>query len=189
MKEKVIYWLLLPLLVGCSVNVDQAFKEENFKPNTNYAPLSLYYNGHPIFSIGQTLASLDTTMTYKKNEADKYYHSPESVTDYICYDNGLTVWLDNEAISGGIQFSADNDQDRIFRVIGYWTFNMPIDSEKLEEAKKKFCIAFFPVLTNKIEFREGWQQTVEHSTYEELFELKRNEKLNMWVISYKVILT
>ncbi|MFT5823552.1 MAG: hypothetical protein ACI8ZM_004814 [Crocinitomix sp.] len=186
MNKNIFFCTLIVLLCACSVTVEQAFENEGFNSETNYEPLSLHYNGHPIFSIGQTLESIDSSLSYENNNSDKYHHSLENITDHICHDSNLTIWLDNGYASGSLQFSSDNEQNRIFRIIGFWNFDLPDDSEVKDETNQQFCSKFFPILTNKVEFKEGWEQIIEHPNFKEVFKLKKNQKHDVWVLSYKV---
>ncbi len=185
MKKTLLYFLIL-ILAGCSINVDQAFEKENFDPNKEYEPLSLHLKGQPIFSIGQKLASINSSLSIQKDESGKYHQSPQSITDYICHDRNLAIWFNTGSISGSIQFSSDNEQNRIFRCIGFWMFNLPNNTKNLNEAKQRFSKEFFPALVGKINFKKDWRQTIEHPNYREIFKLKRNKKLDSWVLSYEV---
>jgi len=186
MSKFIIFSFFIVFFWSCAVSVEQAFEEEAFDSEITYEPLNLQYKGHPIFSIGQTLRILDSTMHYQKNTSGKYHLSPESITDYSCHDSNLTVWLGASYVSGNIQFSTDNDQNRIFRIIGFWTFNFKDNDSMKNEANQQFCATFFPVLKNKVVFKKGWKQTIEHPNFQEIFKSKYNNKLDLWVISYEV---
>lgn len=186
MTKNILYFFIFPFILSCSVGVEQAFERENFDPNKEYEPLSLQYNGHPIFSIGQKVKTIDSLITYKKNTSDKYHHSPKNITDYISTDSNLTIWIDTSYVAGSIQFSVDNTRGRVFRTIGYWTFNFPNDSLIMNELKTQFSSKFFPVLKNSIQFKKSWNKVITHPNFKENFKLKLNKKLNLWVLSYEV---
>ena len=59
--------IILFLLISCSVDIEQAFKKENFNPIINYEPLSLHYNSSPLLSIGGSILSIDSNIKYQKN--------------------------------------------------------------------------------------------------------------------------
>ena len=181
--RKFLLSILSLTILGCSLTTEEAFEKENFKPAITYSPLSLKYKDKPIFSIGTPLDSLSKSMEYKINKSDKYHHSPESITDYICHDQNLTIWLDTGYVSGSIQFSSDNKSNKIFRLLGFWNFDTP-NNEVSASTINQFTSKFFPILNGKLEINNGWSYSVNHQHFQELFNL--NLKNNLWVLKYEV---
>lgn len=151
----------------------------------NYQALSLNFNGKPIFSIGQKLTEIDSTLSYQIDPNSGYQDYFPTVKDYMTTEDKLSVHKigKHSYINGILYFSADQKSQRIFNVSGTWGF-LSYENGIMEKMKIWLTENLFPKLKNKFEFKDNWNYKIENQNQIEHFELNKNK--DSWILNYEV---
>ena len=167
--------------------LDSIFIVENFRPETSYAPISLYYKSKPLLTPGQKTEDLPNNFSYRPDPNSDYQDYYNLIIDYLSLDDNLSIELSSGSINGIIFFSADRLEKRIFNVTGHWTIDMDIDDDSKYEINQAICNRLFPDLKDKIEFIDDWNYSINHQNHSEIFKLKAPDKNGgRWTLSYSV---
>ena len=168
------------------VVLDSILKSEKFRGSFLYQPLSLYYNGQPVFSIGQQVTEIDSTFSFRYDPNMNYEGFENIITDYLSTDDNFTIDIDGHSyISGILFFSKIKKSKQIFNVSGSWSFNL-LKPEIKQKALDLFTKNLFPILKNKIQLVNNWSFDYESENQIEHFKLKLNENSNNWILVYEV---
>ncbi len=165
--------------------LDSIYRIEKLDTMANYQPLSLNFNGKPIFSIGQRLTEIDSTLSYRIDSNLDYQDYFPTVKDYITTEDKLSVYKigKHSYINGILYFSADQKSQRIFNVSGTWGFQV-YENGIIEKMEIWLTENLFPELKNKFEFKDKWNYKIENQNQIEHFELNKNK--NSWTLNYEV---
>jgi len=165
--------------------VDSIYQAENLNINSSYKPLSLNFNGKPIFSIGQKLTEIHSTLNYRIDPNSDYQDYFPTIKDYLTAEDKLSLYRigKHSYINGIVYFSTDQQSERIFNVSGTWGF-LVYDKNVLKEMKTWLIENLFPELENHFEFKDNWNYKIETQNQIEHFDLtKENES---WTLNYEV---
>ena len=165
--------------------LDSILKFENLNAELTYNPLSLNFNGKPIFSIGQKLSKIDSTLSYRIDPNMDYQDYFPIIIDYMTTEDKLSVYQigKHSYINGILYFSVEQETKKIFNVSGSWGFEIN-DNGEIEQAELWLTESLFPKLKGKFEFKDKWNYKIENQYQTELFELKKKE--DSWILNYKV---
>ena len=165
--------------------LDSIFDVEKLNANLSYQPLSLNFKGSPIFSIGQKLTEIDSTLSYRIDPNLDYQDYFPLILDYIKTEDKLSLHKigKHSYVSGILYFSADQKLEKIFNVSGNWGFQV-YDNGILEEMEVWLTENLFPDLKNKFEFKDNWNYEIKSLNQVEYFEL--NQKQESWHLKYNV---
>lgn len=165
--------------------IDSIYQVENLDINSSYKPLSLHFNGKPIFSIGQKLSEINSTLTYRIDPNSDYEDYFPMIKDYLTTEDKLSLYKigKHSYINGVVYFSADQQSERIFNVGGTWGFSV-YDKNVLEEMKIWLIENLFPELENHFDFKENWNYKIETQNQIEHFNITKNNE--SWTLNYEV---
>jgi hypothetical protein len=165
--------------------LDSIYRIEKLDTIANYQPLSLNFNGKTIFSIGQRLTGIDSTLTYRIDPNSDYQEYFPMVKDYLTAEDKLSLYRigKHSYINGTVYFSADQQSERIFNVSGTWGF-LVYDENVLKEMKTWLIENLFPELENHFEFKDNWNYKIETQNQIEHFDLKKENE--SWTLKYEV---
>lgn len=165
--------------------LDSIYKVEKLDSTINYEPLSLNFKGNPIFSIGQKLTEIDSTLSYRIDPNMDYQDYFPLIQDYMTTEDRLSVYKigKHSHIMGVLYFSVDQNSQRIFNVSGTWGFNV-YKKEVLKQMELWLTESLFPNLKNKFKFEDKWSYKIESPNQIELFNLSNSK--NNWSLDYKV---
>lgn len=172
-----------------SKTIDSIFKKENFNPNTQYEPISLFFKGKPILTLGKSIDDIDSTLVFRSDPNLKYQDSSHSITDYLCIDKQLRFEFENSTanLNGVLYFSAEKQKKQIFHITGHWGF-MGLSNPTTEKATIDFVEnELFPVLKGKFEIKKDWTFEIDKGKYVEFFNLIFTEnRIFDWVLNYEI---
>ncbi|WP_408029405.1 hypothetical protein [Tenacibaculum xiamenense] len=178
------------ILVGDAINkekyiLDSIYQAEKFDTNRIYEPLSLNFNGKPIFSIGEKLKEVDSTLTYRIDPNSDYQDYFPLIRDYLITEDKLSLYKIGKYsyVTAMVYFSAEGKSNRIFNVSGCWGFQV-YDPLILDKMETWFTENLFPELKDKFEFRNHWNYKIETQNQVELFDLIKKDE--SWVLNYRV---
>ena len=165
--------------------IDSIFKVENFKTILDYEPLSLNFNEKPIFSIGQNLTEIDSTLSYRIDPNMDYQDYFPIIRDYMTTEDKLSVYKIGKKsyITGILYFSTEQKTKKIFNVSGNWGFKI-YENGVIEQMELWITKKLFPKLKNHFQFKDKWNYKIENQNQIELFDLKK--KKDSWILNYKV---
>jgi len=165
--------------------LDSIYRSEKLDTIVNYQPLSLNFNGKPIFSIGQKLNEIDSNLSYRIDGNLDYQDYFPTVKDYITTEDKISVFKigQHSYINGILYFSADQKSQRIFNVSGTWGFQIH-ESGIIEKMKIWLTEELFPELKDKFEFKDKWNYKIESQNQIEHFELTKDKE--SWILNYEV---
>jgi hypothetical protein len=208
MKSNQIYLILLStLLIGCNYKekqintwkrrtaeyetqrtktLDSIFTAEKFNSKIEYEPLCLCHNGKPIFSIGQKIFEIDSTLSYRMDPNMDYQGYEYIVTDYLTTDDHLSIKLgEYSSINGITFFSADKKYYHLFNVSGSWYFDLNEDNmEKV--AIDSITNRLFPILKGKIKLESSWKYDHQSKNQIEHWTISTVDGMGGWNLHYEV---
>lgn len=166
--------------------LDSILIVEKFASNIDYTPLSLMYHKKPIFYIGQSINTIDSSLSYRPDPNYDYQDYFHLVKDYLSLDDYLSIRLnENSSINGIIFFSVDQRKNQIFNVAGSWTFDL-LDTTLNKVAIDSVTTHLFPVLKNKLTIKNNWKYKHEKTHQIEKWDLIKKDRLNSWSLEYNV---
>lgn len=170
-----------------TIKVDSVLISENFEREKKYEPISLNYNGKPILSPGEKIQNLDSTFSFRYDPNGKYWDKFNLIKDYLSLDDNLSIELTQGSINGILFFSYDQIENQIFNISGNWTIDAEITQKSEGEIIEQITERLFPILKDKLKFREGWKFINEKENYIEYF-LVNPPKENgfWWTMNYEV---
>jgi hypothetical protein len=172
-----------------SKQIDAVFQIKNFHPNKKYEPISLFFKGKPILTIGKKIEHLDSTLSFRHDPNGQFQSYSNAIIDYLCFDDNISLSFETPYgyVSGAFYFSADIEHKQIFNVNGSWGFHRNSNSMIEKEAIKFIENQLFPVLKGKFNTEKDWVFEVDKGNYIEYFEINFNEKsLFEWVLNYEI---
>ena len=111
------------------------------------------------------------------------------VSDYLSMDDYFLIKQSTGSINGVFHFSADRSQKRRFHISGNWLFDIDLNDKTKKEAVDAICTLLFPILKNKIEFRDKWTYTHVSNDFDEVFTISKDEsKAYDWSLNYKLMM-
>jgi hypothetical protein len=170
--------------------IDSIFQNENFDPTKVYSnPICLLYLGKPLLTIGQNIARLDTSLSFRPDPNLKYQEYYPIITDFISVDEYYTVKQSTGSLNGIIYFSADKS-GRVFSISGSWLFDIDMTNETKQEALQTIKTKFFPCLLESLDFESKRKVAIRNMDFMETFDLvpPDNSKsgFGKWSINYEV---
>lgn len=174
--------------ISQSILTDSVWAAHNFNENDIYKPLMLFESGHSIFTIGQSLKKVDTSLSYRIDPNGDFQHHFPMFKDYLTTDDDISIHKvgEHSYINGMVYFSADENEQRIFNVSGHWTF-AAYDETVLSEMQLWLITHIFPTLKDVFEFRDGWKYEQDNQNQVERLSLSKEDS-TFWNLEYKVIL-
>ncbi|MBC6698646.1 hypothetical protein [Hymenobacter sp. BT190] len=199
--------MLIALLAGaCSDDsaareVRQAYRADSLVASTGFdttrhytQPLCLQFRGKPLLSIGSQSSALDTSLTFNFDPNSGYNYWYPQISDYISTHPQLSVQLEDGAVNGAVNFSADR-KGRVFEVQGTWLLNVDSSQQATQAAVRSVAKRLFPCLQAKIPSTRKWKLTLDGPQFKEVFELSPADSsgfpnyLLTYQLTYQVVFT
>lgn len=170
-----------------TTNIDSILITKNFKRETVYKPISLNYKGKSLLRPGQKIDSLNVNLAFQPNANGEFQDIHHLIKDYISLDNNLSIQLKQGSINGILTFSVDQNEDQIFNISGNWTIDTHITKNSKIEIVDSITKQLFPVLKEKLKFKENWKYENKNDHYTEYFMLNSPDKNRLfWNLDYQI---
>lgn len=187
--------LILSLNFSCKRNTSKTFKNskvldsiykvEKLDTTIIYKPLSLHFKRKPIFTIGQKLTDVDSSLSFRYDPNSDYQDYFPLIKDYITTEDKLSLYKVGKSsyVTGIVFFSVEQHSQRLFNVSGTWSININ-NKDDLQTIKKWITTYLFPSLKNKFNFKNKWKSKIETKNRVEKFQLLQQR--GFWVLEYNV---
>lgn len=193
MKHLKLFILLL--LVNCYSNqniaLDSILKKNNYTIGQKYPSLSLYHNNQPLAVLGLTKEELNTQGIDIGNldPNGSYYDNMDIILEYFSSFNDFSIVVDGErGINAGLHYAIIKENEQIFEFSGSWLFDCEVTRKNKKELVNKLTSQLFPILTNKLVLKDGWEYSLNNNVLTEKWTVRSPKKdgSSFWSLDYSV---